>query len=1414
MTAHEIGLPAGKQFSYLACVYGKLHQPGPRPALDGASLAEQCIEQIKSIPNPEQFPPQLLILLVSSAYANEAKVSPLLAAVHEEFRRARPDFVAAQDKAEFPPAPNPRPEDLPLIGCTVNGVVYDEEVHEEGALLICIASRIFKAAVAVGSNARRNPDMAVEELIGALGLALDNGGGLAEGPTPNKDMDLNPLSNRLLLAFVPGLYEQDYPHDYPGPDLHHLLRAKTMGRIALVGGASSTGGIGGTIRPLQFAGREVHADAIVCARIESGVPFCGSIAHGLVPTNDFLHVEKLGADRRTILEFAGERSPAEAVLRIEQQQGGGPVLCGQPYADDDADDRIVVIPPCSQGRPVRLYYKLREHTTLRVYKPGEGTIKKTVADVARDGRRRIHMDNPMVNLLFVCNGRHKYCKRHGQSVADPLRRVTEALEGAPSVGGLFDGEFCLDRLGRNRYANWSVAGLVLGDEMRERSVHDQCFDAMALSGPKLLASHSIGELARVCLNLVVASGYPGAMLSLLFEDSAGDSIIALDAAGTRFRRIIDMTRRGLPGTDILAIVAGKTEAEYIRDAREDPRCESKAVEASGIVSQYVLPLRGSDGRVLGILQIDLGDTSYHEATHPLEKIVMDALGDQIAEALNQFVEREELRIARELDRALVEAMSKEDLIDGVQHYIEKAIASLGANIGHVRLADFEKSKLRLIAGVGRYFEVAMTDERRDVDFSDLSPTCDAFHGRRVIVFNDVVRDPARKKMLARFRDGPVLEALKEHQAYAIVPIKSRDGKSIGTVNITSNEPWFFTATHVKSLEDLGARLGLLVEHIRAAARERFLLASSIQVTGLTQFRDVCEELTSATQRFRIAFRADVASLYLWDPELEAYVLRAHSGWKDSSWGMAARYGERQGWTGNMALESRPRHMPDLAAHKQSAGEDIGRFAKAMFGRLEPGEWRIEGLALPLKIGARRLGILTLHKLVPAGQRTDAPAFTTNDQELLQQAAERMTALVNVADSQFRTLWHDAEQTRRGKVIQALVHAQGRAPHKVLCDGMVRHYQAIRAEVYMCEMSEDSPGQPQWQAGCTRRREDRTPQPMTASGAPDDLVQQAMGSGQVEVHHRQLADNERLDPQKLATEGLVDRACIPLQAEGKTFGILDVRWGVRRSPPSGEPAWHNAESLHDLGASAGTLLWTQRMREDKERAHRQAEASQRAVVAMGAMLFQAGHRLTNLLQNITQLPNLIRDAENDDKREDLIRTLEETIRRTEKTIAPSLDVAQGIANRKRSSEPLGQIVDDAIAEVRPLAVAQGIQLDVDVPQDIWVRVDRKQIRESFSNILNNAIRAMPSGGILSISGHPAEGKEMIEIIFHDTGEGMTPAEVQAALKGSFTRGNRLGVGVLIARLLVQANDGNFELTSRQGAGTQVAIELPVGQEENV
>jgi len=114
----------------------------------------------------------------------------------------------------------------------------------------------------------------------------------------------------------------------------------------------------------------------------------------------------------------------------------------------------------------------------------------------------------------------------------------------------------------------------------------------------------------------------------------------------------------------------------------------------------------------------------------------------------------------------------------------------------------------------------------------------------------------------------------------------------------------------------------------------------------------------------------------------------------------------------------------------------------------------------------------------------------------------------------------------------------------------------------------------------------------------------------------------------------------------------------------------------------------------------------------------------------------------------------------------------------------------------------------------VRVDRKQIRESFSNILNNAIRAMPSGGILSISGHPAEGKEMIEIIFHDTGEGMTPAEVQAALKGSFTRGNRLGVGVLIARLLVQANDGNFELTSRQGAGTQVAIELPVGQEENV
>lgn len=108
-------------------------------------------------------------------------------------------------------------------------------------------------------------------------------------------------------------------------------------------------------------------------------------------------------------------------------------------------------------------------------------------------------------------------------------------------------------------------------------------------------------------------------------------------------------------------------------------------------------------------------------------------------------------------------------------------------------------------------------------------------------------------------------------------------------------------------------------------------------------------------------------------------------------------------------------------------------------------------------------------------------------------------------------------------------------------------------------------------------------------------------------------------------------------------------------------------------------------------------------------------------------------------------------------------------------------------------------------------DERQLARAVGNILDNAITAAPEGGkvLVSLQGR----KQGPRLIISDNGPGMNPGEMSKAMEGyrigpdGVQEMRRAGLGLPLARQLVEAHGGKLEMQSEKGAGTTVIITLP-------
>ncbi|HEY6098259.1 MAG TPA: ATP-binding protein [Anaeromyxobacter sp.] len=146
-----------------------------------------------------------------------------------------------------------------------------------------------------------------------------------------------------------------------------------------------------------------------------------------------------------------------------------------------------------------------------------------------------------------------------------------------------------------------------------------------------------------------------------------------------------------------------------------------------------------------------------------------------------------------------------------------------------------------------------------------------------------------------------------------------------------------------------------------------------------------------------------------------------------------------------------------------------------------------------------------------------------------------------------------------------------------------------------------------------------------------------------------------------------------------------------------------------------------------------------------------------------------------------------------------------------SVPVAEVVARAVADARA-ALPASISLEVRVPERLSVRARRGSLEEVLASLLANAAQAIPAGRAGRITVTAERSGAGVRIGIADDGSGMTAEVLRRAFDPFFTTrpaGQGAGLGLAVARGLVEAQGGALWLESTPGSGTRALVELPEG-----
>lgn len=248
----------------------------------------------------------------------------------------------------------------------------------------------------------------------------------------------------------------------------------------------------------------------------------------------------------------------------------------------------------------------------------------------------------------------------------------------------------------------------------------------------------------------------------------------------------------------------------------------------------------------------------------------------------------------------------------------------------------------------------------------------------------------------------------------------------------------------------------------------------------------------------------------------------------------------------------------------------------------------------------------------------------------------------------------------------------------------------------------------------------------------------------------------------------------------------------------------------LSGGAGLLLYALLFgivrRADRSLAAQQARLVEtETLAAIGTMGSAVAHAIRNPLASIRSSAELLDPAEPDSVREgaaDIVREAD----RADRWLRDLLLGAAGDGTRERVDAVA--LAREVVSDLAGFAERRGVSIGLEAERVPGLRGSRAALAQALQSLLVNAVEASPPGAQVMMRLGPGADGRSLRIDIADQGPGLGRAQAEQALRPFFTtKGNGTGLGLPLARRIVEGHRGTLAIEGRAGLGTTVTILLP-------
>lgn len=298
--------------------------------------------------------------------------------------------------------------------------------------------------------------------------------------------------------------------------------------------------------------------------------------------------------------------------------------------------------------------------------------------------------------------------------------------------------------------------------------------------------------------------------------------------------------------------------------------------------------------------------------------------------------------------------------------------------------------------------------------------------------------------------------------------------------------------------------------------------------------------------------------------------------------------------------------------------------------------------------------------------------------------------------------------------------------------------------------------------------------------------------------------------------------LPLVSREEVFGVLSLETQVpsRFNDENFEQLKRMIRQISSAVANARLFELTQRQFSELKTAHERVSQLEQLKTDMIRI---AAHDLRNPLGIVVGYSDmLIEDSHR------LTADQLEFVERISASAARMEKIVRDILSLERFEQPsdlqqvlpfdLRELVGQVFKENAPHAAEKGVQAELTLPgAAVYVQGDLPQLREAIENLINNAIKYTPAGGVIQVALSYANERARVEV--RDTGYGI-PDAMQERLFQPFYRAKTVetgaiegtGLGLHLVKNIIERHNGKMHFTSVYGKGSVFGFTLPVLKHE--